>query len=77
MKSSDDPPRLLSKVMARPSGTDAKSKSPAPVQISVVQFILATLVFQFFLSYIITETWTWGYKSKWMSPTNWKYLIVT
>jgi len=54
----------------------SKSASSAPSTISVTQFILASVLFQFFLSYIITETWTWGYKSKWMSPKNWKYLIV-
>jgi hypothetical protein len=63
--------------MAEPKRTKAKSTSPPPAQISVVQFIIATLVLQFFLSYVITETWTWGYKSKWTNPANWKFLIVT
>jgi hypothetical protein len=77
----DDADQFIVKINIHPTMAKAPAKkekaSPPPSQISVTQFILASLLFQFFLSYIITETWTWGYKSKWMYPTNWKYLIVT
>lgn len=53
-----------------------KSASAPLSTVSVTQFIIASVLFQFFLSYIITESWTWGYKSKWIHPKSWKYLIV-
>jgi hypothetical protein len=59
-----------------PSPSRKKKDSPEPAKISVTKFILASLLIQFCLSYVITETWTWGYKSKWIHPTNWKYLLV-
>ena len=61
--------------MAQPSPKKAKLAASGP-QISILQFFFASLLFQFFLSYVITETWTWGYKSKWMYAQNWKYLLV-
>ena len=68
--------RVLTTAMSTPGSKKDKS-SPAPLSaVSVTQFIVASILFQFFLSYIITETWTWGYKSKWMYPKNWKFLIV-
>jgi len=62
--------------MAEPPSKKREKSQKAPSGVSVTQFILASLAFQFCLSYIITETWTWGYKSKWMYPKAWKYLLV-
>lgn len=63
--------------MSSPQSKKKRAKSAsAPTGVSVSQFLLASLAFQFFLSYVITETWTWGYKSKWLYPRSWKYLIV-
>jgi|SRR5579859_1488749 len=61
--------------MSPPPAKKEKS-APTPAKISVTQFILASILFQFCLSYIITETWTWGYKNKWTQPRNWKYIFV-
>jgi hypothetical protein len=76
------PPRSGSPITDHPNMSTPPSKkrdksTHAPSGVSVTQFILASLAFQFFLSYVITETWTWGYKSKWLYPRTWKYLIVT
>jgi hypothetical protein len=59
-------------------GKESKNKKDKYSQpsVSVVQFIIVSILFQFFLSYVITESWTWGYKSKWMYPQNWKQLYV-
>src|SRR5271170_967220 len=61
--------------MAQATTKKEKSASSAP-QISLLQFFLASLLFQFFLSYVITETWIWGYKGKWTYVQNWKALFV-
>ena len=64
-------PRMPPKRRQKTGGAGTSASS-----ISVFQFIVTSLIFQFFLSYVITETWTWGFKSKWMSPGNWKFLVV-
>jgi hypothetical protein len=53
-----------------------RPKASETASVSVTQFIIASVLFQFCLSYVITETWTWGYKSKWMAPRSWKYMLV-
>jgi hypothetical protein len=62
--------------MAQATSKKDKPTSSGP-QISLFQFFLASILFQFLLSYVITETWTWGYQSKWMQAQNWKYLLVS
>ncbi|KAI8053711.1 cytochrome b5-like heme/steroid binding domain-containing protein [Syncephalis plumigaleata] len=38
---------------------------------SIVRTLLMLLVFFFFSSYVITDTWLWGYEGKWSNPRQW------
>jgi len=63
----------------KPKSDDEVSSSPARTKrheeessISVLRILAIAVLFSFLASYLITNTWTWGYQGKW---TNWRRWI--
>ncbi|KAF9923976.1 hypothetical protein BGZ65_008586 [Modicella reniformis] len=58
----------------------SSAKQPAPKKHSVLQGLLVSVLFFFLSSYLITDTWLWGYKGKYVNWRHWvprKQIVLT